>query len=79
MQALIGYMKAVRFQYAACWAHVRRRFFDLARRMLLPYPRKRFADRPVVWHRARDSGRSPDERRQIRQVRTLPLLDQMQE
>jgi transposase len=65
-------------QEAACWAHVRRKFFDLDQAHASPVAREALSRIGQLYGiESEIRGRSPDERLQIRQVRTRPLLDQM--
>lgn len=67
-------------QEAACWAHVRRKFFDLEQAHASPVATEALARIAQLYGIERDiRGRSPDERQQVRQSRSRPLLDQMQE
>jgi transposase len=61
---------------AFCWAHVRRRFYELAVAGPAPIASEalqRIAELYAVETEAR--GRSPDERRVLRQTKSRPLLD----
>jgi len=63
---------------AACWAHVRRKFYDLQQAHASPIAAealKRIGALYVIEAEAR--GRTPDERRAVRQERARPLLDSM--
>lgn len=63
---------------AACWAHVRRKFYDLQQAHASPIAAealKRIGALYVIEAEAR--GRTPDERRAVRQERAKPLLDSM--
>jgi transposase len=65
-----------RIREAACWAHVRRKFFDLHQGHRSPAAKEaleRIAQLYAIEKEIR--GRSPDERREIRQARSRPLLD----
>lgn len=65
-------------QEAACWAHVRRKFFDLDQAHASPVATEALARIGQLYGIEREiRGRSPDERRRVRQVRSRPLLDQM--
>lgn len=60
---------------AACWAHVRRKFFDIEQAQASPLAGealKRIAELYAVEKEIR--GRSPDERKEIRQARSVPLI-----
>jgi transposase len=65
-------------QEAACWAHVRRKFFDLDQGHASPIASEALSRIGQMYGiESEIRGRSPDERLQIRQTRTRPLLDQM--
>jgi transposase len=67
-----------RITEAACWAHVRRKFFDLFeanQSSVAVQALERIAALYAIEEQIR--GRSPDERRAIRQARSRPLLDAM--
>lgn len=65
-------------QEAACWAHVRRKFFDLDQAHASPIAREALARIGQMYGiESEIRGRSPDERLQVRQARTRPLLDEM--
>ncbi len=60
---------------AACWAHVRRKFFDIQQAHSSPLAAEaleRIAELYVIEREIR--GRSPDERKQVRQARSTPLI-----
>jgi transposase len=60
---------------AACWAHVRRKFFDIEQAHASPLAGealKRIAELYAVENEIR--GRSPDERKAVRQTRSVPLI-----
>ena len=62
-----------RIQEAACWAHVRRKFYDLAGSACFAAGRRSPGTHcRVVCHRKRDSRSAPDERRKIRNTRARP-------
>jgi transposase len=66
-------------QEAACWAHVRRKFFDLHEAHRSPITTEaleRIGSLYVIESEIR--GRSPDERRRERQTRSRPLLTSLQ-
>jgi transposase len=68
-----------RIQEAACWAHVRRKFFDLHEAHPSPITTEaleRIGSLYVIESEIR--GRSPDERRRERQTRSRPLLTSLQ-
>ena len=67
-----------RIQEVACWAHVRRKFYDLEQAHGSPLAREaleRIAGLYAIEGEIR--GRPPDERRQVRQTRTRPLLESL--
>jgi transposase len=67
-----------RIQEAACWAHVRRKFYELMEAHKSPIATEaveRIAALYAIENEVR--GRAPDERRQVRQARSRPLLDAM--
>jgi transposase len=67
-----------KIQEAACWAHVRRKFFDLDQAHASPIAREALTRIGQMYGiESEIRGRSPDERLQARQMRTRPLLDQM--
>ena len=67
-----------RIQEAACWAHVRRHFYDLQVAHTSPLAGealKRIAELYAI--EADIRGRPPEERRQVRRTRARPLLDSL--
>jgi transposase len=69
-----------RVQEAACWAHVRRKFYDLKEAHKSPIATEaveRIA--PLYGIEEEIRGRSPDERREVRDARSRPLLAAMHE
>ena len=67
-----------RIQEAACWAHVRRKFYELMEAHKSPIATEaveRIATLYAIESEIR--GRAPDERRLVRQARSRPLLDAM--
>jgi len=67
-----------RIQEVACWAHVRRKFYDLAQAHRSPIAQEaieRIAALYTVESEIR--GRPPNERQQVRQARARPLLDSL--
>jgi hypothetical protein len=64
---------------AACWAHVRRKFYDLYQAHQSPIA-KEALDRIAALYAIEKEirGHPPDERREIRQQRSLPLLNALQ-
>ena len=64
---------------AFCWAHVRRRFYDLAAAGPLPIASEalqRIGELYAVEHDIR--GRSADERRSVRQARSRPVIEALE-
>src|SRR5262249_48224751 len=63
---------------AACWAHVRRKFYDLFEAHASPIA-KEALDRIAALYAIEKEirGRPPDERQEIRLARAGPLLDSM--
>jgi transposase len=69
-----------RIQEAACWAHVRRKFYDLLVAHKSPVAAeavKRIAELYAIEEEIR--GRPPDQRREIRKVRSRPLLESLKQ
>jgi len=69
-----------RIQEAACWAHVRRKFFDLHQAHASPIATEaveRIGHLYAIESEIR--GRSPDERQRVRAARSRPLLASLQE
>jgi transposase len=65
---------------AACWAHVRRKFFDLEQAHASPIATEALSRIGHLYGIEKEiRGRSPDERARIRQGRTRPLLESMHE
>jgi transposase len=65
-------------QEAACWAHARRKFFDLEQAHASPIASEALSRIGQLYGiESEIRGRSPDERLKARQTRTRPLLDQM--
>jgi len=70
--------EAGRIQEVACWAHVRRKFYDLEQAHASEIAKEalnRIAALYVVEKEIR--GRLPDKRQQVRQARSKPLLDSL--
>jgi transposase len=69
-----------RIQEVACWAHVRRKFYDLEQAHASPLAREAL-ERIAALYAIEDDirGRPPDERQQVRQTRTRPLLQSLQD
>jgi transposase len=69
-----------RMQEAACWAHVRRKFFDLHQAHASPMATEaveRIGQLYAIESEIR--GRSPDERQRVREARSRPLLTSLHE
>jgi transposase len=69
-----------RIQEAACWAHVRRKFFDLQQAhgsQVASEAMERIGALYGIEQEIR--GRPPDERRQVRQARAAPLLTSLRQ
>jgi transposase len=63
---------------AACWAHVRRKFFDLHASGKSPIASEALRRIQALYAIEDDGrGRPPDERRRVREKRAGPLLDEM--
>jgi transposase len=63
---------------AACWAHVRRKFFDLHQGHASPVAKEALERIGQLYGIEKEiRGRSPAERREIRQARSRPLLEAM--
>ena len=67
-----------RIQEVACWAHVRRKFYDLEQAHASPLAREAL-ERIAALYAVEDEirGRPPDERKQVRQTRARPLLQSL--
>ncbi len=69
-----------RIREAACWAHVRRKFFDLHQAHASPIATEaieRIGQLYAIENEIR--GRSPDERQHVRETRSRPLLTSLHE
>lgn len=67
-----------RIRAAACWAHVRRKFYDIAQAVGSPIASEALARIAALYEiEAALRGRPPDQRRTERRARAGPLLDQM--
>ena len=67
-----------RIREIACWAHVRRKFYDLKQAHASPLAQEaleRIAALYAIEEEVR--GRPPDERQQVRQIRARPLLQSL--
>jgi transposase len=72
--------EAGRIQEAACWAHVRRKFYDLEvahRSPVATEALERIAALYAIEKEIR--GHPPDERREVRNTRSRPLLDSLKQ
>jgi transposase len=67
-----------RIQEVACWAHVRRKFYDLEQAHSSPLAREAL-ERIAALYAVEDEirGRPPDERQRVRQTRARPLLQSL--
>ena len=77
---LIRVYEGGRIQEAACWAHVRRKCYDLPVAHKSPVAAeavKRIAELYAIEEEIR--GRPPDERLEIRKVRSRPLLESLKQ
>jgi transposase len=67
-----------RVQEAACWAHVRRKFFDLHQAHASPLAAEALSRIGQLYGiESEIRGRSPDERQAVRQTRSRPLLESL--
>jgi transposase len=63
---------------AACWAHVRRKFFDLHHGHSSPVAKEALERIAQLYGIEKEiRGRSPDDRKEIRQARSRPVLEAM--
>jgi hypothetical protein len=69
-----------RIQEVACWAHVRRKFYDLEQAHASPLAREAL-ERIAALYAIEDDirGRPPDQRQKVRQTRTRPLLHSLRD
>lgn len=68
-----------RIREVACWAHVRRKFFDLYAAHASPVATEAIRRIGELYDIEREiRGHPPDERREVRQARARPLLDGLQ-
>ncbi len=73
-----GLYETERIREAACWAHVRRKFYDIAQAMASPIALETLARIGALYEIEADArGRPPDERRAARQARAGPRLDDL--
>jgi len=69
-----------RIQEAACWAHVRRKFYDLEQAHKSPVAKEALERIGALYAVESDiNGRSPEERREIRNTRSRPLLESLKQ
>lgn len=65
---------------AACWAHVRRKFYDLHQAHQSPIASEALQRIGMLYAiEEQIRGRAPDERRDVRNARALPLLESLQQ
>jgi len=69
-----------RIREAACWAHVRRKFYDLEQAHASPVAREAL-ERIGALYRVEEQirGKPPDQRQAVRQTQSKPLLDSLRE
>jgi len=69
-----------RIQQAACWAHVRRKFYDLEQAHASPVAREALQRIGALYGiEEQIRGRPPEERREVRQAQAKPLLDSLRQ
>src|SRR5258707_4344099 len=69
-----------RIEQAACWAHVRRKFYDLEQAHASPVAREALVRIGALYGiEELIRGRPPDERRAVRQAQAQPLLDSLRQ
>jgi transposase len=69
-----------RVQEAACWAHVRRKFFDLYEAHASPLAAEALQRIAALYGiETQIRGRPPDVRREVRQARARPLIDSLKQ
>lgn len=69
-----------RIQHAACWAHVRRHFYDLEQAHSSPVAREALGRIGALYGiEEQIRGKPPDHRRAVRQAQSKPLLDSMRQ
>src|SRR5271167_4971992 len=72
--------EAGRIQEAACWAHVRRKFYDLVAAHKSPVATEALERIGALYAIEKEiRGRSPAERREVRNERARPLLESLQQ
>jgi transposase len=74
------YQEDGRIQEVACWAHVRRKFYDLQQAHASPIASEALERIAALYAIEKEiRGRPPDERQQVRTTRARPLLQSFQE
>jgi transposase len=69
-----------RIEHAACWAHVRRHFYDLEQAHASPVAREALARIGALYGiEEQIRGKPPDPRRAVRQAQSKPLLDALRQ
>ena len=69
-----------RIQEAACWAHVRRKFYDLQQAHASPVASEALQRIAALYGIEKEiRGRPPDERREVRNQRARPLLESLRQ
>jgi transposase len=69
-----------RIEQAACWAHVRRKFYDLEQAHASPVAREALQRIGTLYGiEEQIRGKPPNERRAVRQEQTQPLLDSLRQ
>jgi transposase len=72
--------QAGRIQEAACWAHVRRKFYDLEAAHKSPVAAEALQRIAALYAIEKEiRGRPPEERREVRNTRSRPLLDSLKQ
>lgn len=72
--------EAGRIQEAACWAHVRRKFYDLEVAHKSPTAAEALERIAALYAIEKEiQGRSPDQRREVRNTRSRPLLESLKQ
>ncbi len=72
--------EAGRIQEAACWAHVRRKFYDLEVAHKSPVAAEALERIAVMYAIEKEiRGRPPEERREVRNTRSRPLLESLKQ
>jgi transposase len=69
-----------RIEQAACWAHVRRKFYDLEQAHASPVAREALVRIGALYGiEEQIRGRPPEQRREVRQAQAQPLLDSLRQ